>query len=476
MCADFRIITITSSLLNDSTEDKKIYEIKTEFGKTIKASGEHRFLIEGRWKQVRDIEFGDKIKTTDFKLDKKKYITTGTGSGAHNHDGSLYTLEEKEQIKKLKIKYKNKCQDCKSERNIEMHHMDGNHRNNSDDNTRLLCKRCHHSNKYHKRKIYKRFKNGYSTCDEIIISITYIGIDDTYDIEMIGEPRNFIANGFISHNSYGFNLSHAVEYSVISYWDMWCKVYYPAEFLCASLTYGAELKREDLVMEAIRLGLDVRPPKIGVSKSHNWIIRKNILYCPFVEIKGFGDKTAKYAEAEQTKGFFTGKKTELPERFKKILSEVDASNDVKVNSEFADKIEKYFKFSFNPDPYKKYDNMIKVLSRSVRFDVLKSVDFGATWTDASSGFGAVPCAIGTGASSRASGADPGVRGRGARTAEAAHARAHPRFETRCHTRRWSYFSGRRTGSRKYCPQGVSPEPRNVAEKRVQDSVSSRADG
>ena len=69
-----------------------------------------------------------------------------------------------------------------------------------------------------------------------------------------------------SFGSYGFNLSHAVEYSMIAYWDMYCKIYYPMEFICASLTYGSEDKKENLMEEAIRLGLDIRPPKIEISK------------------------------------------------------------------------------------------------------------------------------------------------------------------------------------------------------------------
>lgn len=180
-----------------------------------------------------------------------------------------------------------------------------------------------------------------------------------------------------SFGSYGFNKSHAVEYTLLAYWQMYCKLYYPAEFICASLTYGSDDKKEELVEEAIRLKIEVRPPKIGISKSSEWIIRNGILYCPFLEIKGIGEKTAdKLLEMfsnQNSEGFFKGKK--ISEKFSRILNEVAAWEDRAVTQEESENISKYFEFSFNRDPYKKYRKVIERISECIFMEKVRDIDF-----------------------------------------------------------------------------------------------------
>ncbi len=66
---------------------------------------------------------------------------------------------------------------------------------------------------------------------------------------------------------YGFNKSHAVAYSVLSYQTAWLKVHYPAEFMSALLS--SEIGNTDNVVryinEARELGLDVLPPDVNES-------------------------------------------------------------------------------------------------------------------------------------------------------------------------------------------------------------------
>lgn len=47
-----------------------------------------------------------------------------------------------------------------------------------------------------------------------------------------------------THGSWSFNASHAYSYSIISYWTMYLKVYFPAEFYCASIGYTSNEERE----------------------------------------------------------------------------------------------------------------------------------------------------------------------------------------------------------------------------------------
>ena len=65
----------------------------------------------------------------------------------------------------------------------------------------------------------------------------------------------------------GFNKSHAVAYSVLSYRTAWLKAYYPAEFMAALLS--SEIGNTDKVVqyinEARELGLEVLPPDVNES-------------------------------------------------------------------------------------------------------------------------------------------------------------------------------------------------------------------
>ena len=47
-----------------------------------------------------------------------------------------------------------------------------------------------------------------------------------------------------------------------------------------------------MIDEAYRLGLQVVLPQVGISDAYKWIAKENKLYCPFIEIKGIGEKTA----------------------------------------------------------------------------------------------------------------------------------------------------------------------------------------
>jgi DNA polymerase-3 subunit alpha len=94
----------------------------------------------------------------------------------------------------------------------------------------------------------------------------------------------------LSYASYSFNKSHALSYAIMAYWTMWCKYYYPIEFLCANLNYGTDKGKESFVSEAHRLGLNVKLPSINNSDSIKWQVKDGNLYVPLIEIKGIGHK------------------------------------------------------------------------------------------------------------------------------------------------------------------------------------------
>ncbi|HEX6049525.1 MAG TPA: hypothetical protein VFZ21_09655, partial [Gemmatimonadaceae bacterium] len=66
---------------------------------------------------------------------------------------------------------------------------------------------------------------------------------------------------------YGFNKSHSVAYSVISYHTAWLKAHYPAEFMAALLSssIGDTDSVVKFINEARELGLEVLPPDVNES-------------------------------------------------------------------------------------------------------------------------------------------------------------------------------------------------------------------
>jgi len=154
---------------------------------------------------------------------------------------------------------------------------------------------------------------------------------------------------------YAFNKSHSVAYSMIGYQCMYLKVYYPTEFICASLTHASEDKTEELVKEAYNFGLEVIPPKVGVSDSIKWIAKDNKIFAPFVEVKGIGEKTAiklmehKKPKVSMQKGFFKTSRTIASKKKKtkveQILGDIKAY-DLKDNNLDSSVINKYFSFNF----------------------------------------------------------------------------------------------------------------------------------
>lgn len=71
---------------------------------------------------------------------------------------------------------------------------------------------------------------------------------------------------FEAHAGYSFNKSHAVAYSMLSYWTAWLKRYYPLEFMYAMLrNEGDKDTRTEYLIEAKRLGLKIKLPHVNHS-------------------------------------------------------------------------------------------------------------------------------------------------------------------------------------------------------------------
>jgi hypothetical protein len=91
-------------------------------------------------------------------------------------------------------KDENCCEFCGEDNKLEVHHLDEDRNNNDIDNLIKVCITCH-------ARLHHGWHAGKSVFPSIITNIEYVGMEETYDIEMEAPFHNYVANGFVVHNS-----------------------------------------------------------------------------------------------------------------------------------------------------------------------------------------------------------------------------------------------------------------------------------
>ena len=92
-------------------------------------------------------------------------------------------------------------------------------------------------------------------------------------------------------SGYGFNKSHAVAYSILSYQCAWLLNYYPECWMAAFLDKEPESRKEQAISLVQKYGYDIEHVDINTS-TEQWEISEDgkTLIQPFSSIKGVGDK------------------------------------------------------------------------------------------------------------------------------------------------------------------------------------------
>ena len=97
---------------------------------------------------------------------------------------------------------------------------------------------------------------------------------------------------FEAHAGYSFNRSHAVAYSMLSYYTAWLKTYYPLEFMFSILKNENDKDvRTEYLIEAKRLGLKVLLPHINESDIY-FSLQKDAIRFGLAEVKFISDNIA----------------------------------------------------------------------------------------------------------------------------------------------------------------------------------------
>lgn len=215
---------------------KKCYEVKTESGKTIVCTDEHRFLTEDKeYTELRNIRVGDSVyvhnnvRTKKEKISRPKYETVIVkyhpfGSKklvqANGYKGKKKYHYERYQLGKHVLVYEaylngytfdeyvdilnNAPKDFiikklkfVNSKVYDVHHIDFDSTNNVVSNLQLIEKKEH--NRLH--SLVKIENLSYKVVLDKIVSIEEVGERATYDIKCYAPYNNYIANGFVTHNS-----------------------------------------------------------------------------------------------------------------------------------------------------------------------------------------------------------------------------------------------------------------------------------
>ena len=128
-------------------------------------------------------------------------------------------------------------------------------------------------------------------------------------------------------SAYSFNKSHAVAYTLMSYWSQWFKVNYPLEFWTTSLQ---EATNESVIpyrlaeMKKVAPNIEIRQPDINYSASNfTCDPENNRIFYSLQKIKGVGEVAVKHIVETRDKD---GQFFSLDEFISRVPSKVNKTN------------------------------------------------------------------------------------------------------------------------------------------------------
>jgi len=127
-------------------------------------------------------------------------------------------------------------------------------------------------------------------------------IENGYDEKTANDVYELI----LKFANYGFNKSHSVAYSVISYQMAYLKAHYTKYFIANLLNnvIGSEIKTKDYMLEAKLNKISILEPDINIS-SNKYTTSKDGIICPLSIIKNIGVMVSTEIIKERENGPFT---------------------------------------------------------------------------------------------------------------------------------------------------------------------------
>lgn len=156
---------------------------------------------------------------------------------------------------------------------------------------------------------------------ERVCAIEYVGEKKVYDVEVSGDVSHTFttSSGIVTSNS------HAVAYTLMSYWSQWFKVNYPLEFWTTSLQFASEVDIPYRLSEMKHIGVDfeIRQPDVNYSEGNfTCDAENNRIFYSLNKIKGVGEVAVKNILDTRREG---GQFFSLEEFLSRVPSKVNKS-------------------------------------------------------------------------------------------------------------------------------------------------------
>lgn len=206
--------------------EKTVYRLRTEGGRSIRATADHRFMTTAGFKRLARLRVGDFLYVdggvirAEGEKKKKAWYNQVDGLTYHPHAsrkgiarGKGWSVPEHRLVAEARMNcvalsdFIRACRDdLETAKDFSfldpaeyaVHHLDENPRNNAPQNL-VVKTHSDHSKEHGEEGGWKNVTARIAL--DRIVEISEMGREQTYDLAMRGEPRNFLANGFVVHNS-----------------------------------------------------------------------------------------------------------------------------------------------------------------------------------------------------------------------------------------------------------------------------------
>ena len=314
MCEDGRIRTRKIKDIRFAGV-RQTYKITLEDGRYISVTDNHKFPTQRGKVMCKDLVVGEDslfvqlpyektdsqrynftvLRGKDWSKDHREFLNSQKG-----HMGFVKTNGESSKFKDFRSENGGWgiCKICKKESRLEIHHVDGNRRNNENENLIAICASCHKKIHYREFNKTRRGEKGYPSKLMRIVSIKPDKIENVYDVEVDDPNHNFCTEqGVITCNS------HAAAYAINAYNSLWLKVHYPLEFWSVALSRASEDDFPQYVNEMQQTeGIEIK--SVNINKSDINIVadkKDNSIYWAINATKQVGEKAQNQIMEERSK-------------------------------------------------------------------------------------------------------------------------------------------------------------------------------
>ncbi len=195
------------------TGENECFEVLTKTGLTAKTTSGHKFFTGDSYVELSSLNVGNTVfihNNTKYTVEEKKKQETRQCFSIDNHphfskrhgirkyraiyEAHMNGISIEDYLQRFSLNKLEGLSFVPKERHI--HHLDGDHTNNSIDNLCIMSEADHR--KHH--ALLNRKQLGFIAIPDEIVSIVSVGVQPTYDLKMETPYHNYVADGFVTHN------------------------------------------------------------------------------------------------------------------------------------------------------------------------------------------------------------------------------------------------------------------------------------